>query len=282
MGAPGMGVGAGLAARFRPGGVVQRQQIAPGLQKGRIAIGQPDMLEGAHQIPGKIIGAGEHAGRRVDAMAGHGDAVQDVEGFGGRGDVIQHRQRIHVLAVEGEVGIVGEQAARCIPAMSTDGGACRIGFCGIGNGLRLVAISGFQRRALAQRAQPQHGGQATAAVLAVRGKALAIIAAVHPVDEIPLRVLAQQPVLLQPRLEPLQHGAQARQVAGNDGMVRLLHRPVLQHADPGQREGGNDVIAAAGKGALLQPTIGIGFCKRIDRLRREPGIAADAIGDQHL
>ena len=121
-----MGVRARLITRLGPGGVVELQQVAPGLEQREVSIAHSRVFEGAHQVPRKVIRRGVHAGRRIDALARHGDALEDAAHLLACRDVVQHREHVHVLAEDLAVTIVGEQPAPRIPAMLADRGCVRV------------------------------------------------------------------------------------------------------------------------------------------------------------
>src|SRR5271157_607754 len=56
MGAPGVGVGAGVAGNFRPGAEVEGQEFAPGVDGAQVLIGQAGVVQGAGKIKAEVVG----------------------------------------------------------------------------------------------------------------------------------------------------------------------------------------------------------------------------------
>ncbi len=222
-----------IVALFGPGRVMHRQQIPPGLQHIQIALALSGMDQRLRQIPGEIIADAGDPFRRVYAFARRHDPVDNRPGFIAVCDIIQYGERVHMLAEPIAVWIVGIKAARRNPAAVADRRLHRLGTPGIALRHAVIAKGRLDRRALLKRAEPADAHQAAFVRLPVGGKDGAVARGLtYPIDEIPLRVLAQQSAGTAIGFEPVQHPAHAWDVADDGSSVRLAQSPIIQHPHP--------------------------------------------------
>src|SRR5678815_5293148 len=98
MRAPGVRVRTRLVSRFGPGGVVEREEITPGLEQPEISLRLSHVLERARQVPREIAGGRVHAGRRVDAAIEDGDLLEYRGSLIRSRYVVEHREHIHAVS----------------------------------------------------------------------------------------------------------------------------------------------------------------------------------------
>ena len=103
-----------------------------------------------------------------------------------------------------------------------------------------------------------------------------------PVDEVPPRQPADERVGPLALREPVEHRARPGELPPDEGRVVAPHPVVVDHADPQQREGRDELLRRARVAAVGEPVGAARAVEGLDRLAREPVVAGDGVRDERL
>ena len=181
MGAPGVGVGAGVSGDLGPCAEVKGQEFAPGVDGRQVLVREADVVERAGKVEAEIVGGAEGAiggGAGIDGEHLAQDLLPAVFGD----DVVEDGQDVGLLAEALLVGGVGYEAAGGGPAFVVESGADVGGARLITSGEERVAEGLFEIGGFAEGAQVLEGGDAGFALGVVGGDLLLVT---DPVNEAP-------------------------------------------------------------------------------------------------
>ena len=203
----------------------------------------PACSSARRQVETKIV-----AGRYQALPVGH-DPSQHILLLAFRYHVIQNAQDVRMLAEDSALRRIRQQPPFGRPAARVDPLTHVLQTSLVRRRNCRIAERALQLRCVTQRA---HHLQRKHTRLAMRVECRDRLALRHPVHKIPVRRLAQQSVRLKITGEPRQHIARALQVLFDDLGIRPVPVQIVQHADPQQREGRNDLRLRCGIAALRQ------------------------------
>ena len=102
---------------LRPGAEVQRQQLAPGIERFEIFIGHAGMLQGASQVEAEVVGGAQRAIRSGAGLDGEHLLEHVLLTLLGN-YIEENAKNVGLLAEDFLIGIVGQETATAVPALS--------------------------------------------------------------------------------------------------------------------------------------------------------------------